>query len=161
SLQAHHRALYGHVHDSGFWREKTDEFLAVARRVIAERVASGAHQLHAAEYLWHGLQVRDEATAVLLRAEKRGVRSEHGRFRLVSWLRELQRFAEALAVLDRLLVERPENLDYRLTKVHTLHALGRAADALQHLEATARMEASSERWHEATIAALANTAVQC
>src|SRR5690606_11254525 len=81
SLQAHHRALYGHVHDSGFWREKTDEFLAVARRVIAERVASGAHQLHAAEYLWHGLQVRDEATAVLLRAEKRGVLPEHGRFR--------------------------------------------------------------------------------
>lgn len=160
SLQERNRAMYA-VHNSYFWRAKASDFLAVALRVIEENIDSPARQLHAAQYLWHGLEQRERAVQVLTSAEARDRLRDDGRHRLVTWLHELGRFGESLPVVTKLVAAHPENLDYRVLQVTALHGVGRKAEAEAFLVATDKLFRDTDRCTEQVLNVLANLALQC
>src|SRR5262249_16049501 len=95
SGQAGNRVMLGR-HNSAFWEEKAGEFAAVAMRVIEETPEPPARLLHAAEYLWNGLELRAQAIETLLAADRRGRLPEEGRHRVVVWLHETKRYGDSL-----------------------------------------------------------------
>lgn len=160
SVQEGNRAFY-QIHHSYFWQAKAGDYLALTLRVIETNPDSPARQLHAADYLWHGLGQREHAVQALAAAEARdGVRDD-GRHRLVTWLHELARFGEALPLVAKLIAAHPENLDYRVLQVTALHGVGRDADAEAFLVATQVLFKATARYDERVLNVLANLALQC
>ncbi|HET6202452.1 MAG TPA: VIT domain-containing protein [Planctomycetota bacterium] len=159
SVQPGNRAMVER-HNSYFWEEKAGEFAAVAMRVIEESPDSPARLLHAAEYLWSGLELRARAIETLLAAERRGRLSEEGRHRLVTWLHEEKRYGDSLPLLDSLALLRPDRLEYRILKIRALHEVGRDRDAIAFLDETERRFKDQNAWNEPVIATLARTCLE-
>ncbi|MGH7150137.1 MAG: tetratricopeptide repeat protein, partial [Planctomycetota bacterium] len=160
SVQPGNRAMVAR-HNSWFWEEKAGDFAAVAMRVIEENPDSPARLLHAAEYLWGGLELRAQAIEALLAAEGRGRLSEAGRHRLVTWLHESKRYRDSLPLLERLTSSRPDRLDYRTLQIRALHEVGRDPEAIAFLDETERRFKDQNAWNEPVIAALARTCLEC
>ncbi len=135
SEEQHGRYLYDR-HNHGFWAEKAEDFARVARKVISENQQAPGRLRHTAEYLWTGLDLRDEAIATLEDAGRRGALAEDGRYRLVAWHQELQHWRESLPHAEKLVAERPDNLAYRIVNVRALHGVARDDDGRALVDAT-------------------------
>jgi len=160
AMEAPYRPIYWR-NDSYFWREERDRFAGVARKVIELNPDSPARLLYAANYLWTGLDLRAEAISTLLDAEGRGRLQETGRATAAGWLQVESRWADSLPLLDRLVADRPDRLDYRVMKVRSLHGVGRDADANALLDETEKRLKEHNAWNEAALAPLARICGEC
>jgi hypothetical protein len=160
--QGHSRALF--AKHQNYWAEHEKEYVAVADAVVARASASGARRLHVADYLWNGLELRERAIDVLRAGEELGVLHEEGRQRLVAWLMEVGRPAQALPLARALSAAAPDHLEHRCTLARVLHAakVAGAEDVLAQGEQRLRQQASSEATpHEHALARLAHTSLAC
>ena len=158
-MQSRNQGIY-YQNNRYYWAAMKDEFAAVASRVIELNPDSPARLLYAAQYLWNGLRLRDRAIGVLLGAESRGKVREKGRYTLVTWLFDRRRFDEALPLIEKLLTERPDNLNYRTQKIRALHETAQDEAARAYLAATVKRFQELKQWNEHVIATLAETARQ-
>ena len=161
------RYVYGDHNQREFWREKAEDFAQTARRVIAEHADSPGILRYTAEYLANDLGLRDEAIAVLEAADARGMLLEDGRWRLVQWYHELKNDAgwrASLPHLRKLTAARPDNFQYALALIRTLHNVAQDEEGKSLLDATAarcKDLVSKRRMGTGANAQLADLALDC
>ncbi len=107
---------YQHIYHTGsgfFWAEKTLEFVKAAEAVLNERRTSGRRATAVANYLHNGLKLESRAIEIMLIAHGNGLLNETEQVELVDWLREADRYAEMIPILEQLVVARPDDMNYR------------------------------------------------
>ncbi len=128
----YHRA-YGE-----FWTEKADAFAAIAREVLGANSDDGPLIEYAAQYLWDGLHLREEAIAVLADGWARDLLSEQGGRTLSDWLINRGRYGDAVPVLRKLLTLHPRD-QYLVSQL--LEALCRSSQGAAFKKRLAATEA--------------------
>ncbi len=159
-LERHGPAICWARRSSQFWAAHADAFAQVAREVLIERREVEVTVGHAARYLHDALERTDEGIAALADAERRGVLGWSSRLLLVAWLQQAERFADSLPLVERLVAERPAELQARcllalaLFRTEQPERLTRAlADAEAYLRET-------NAWREPAAATLGALCVQ-
>jgi hypothetical protein len=144
--QDYRQRVFYHDGYSHFWREKTAEFARVAEEVLAENRDSLRAALYIADYLYHGIDQHDRAIAVLLDAHRRDLLDEEGRSRLVVWLQEQKRFGESIALLETLVEQEPERLQYRIQLMHAYFQTKQPEALARLLVETDKFFHEEDRW---------------
>ena len=142
------------VDHSYFWGSAKADFRQAAERVLDQEGEREVVLLRVAQYLYQGLGERERGVEVLAERHAGGRLGREGRIRLVTWLRQLSRHAEALPLLEALVAERGE-LRYRLWLVESAHHAGRQPLAAKTLQATIGWLKERQRWREGEIAQVA------
>ncbi|MBI2932083.1 MAG: tetratricopeptide repeat protein, partial [Planctomycetes bacterium] len=152
----------GAYHDDhgDFWAEKKEEFARVAREVLAERPRSEGRITHVATYLYEGLSLASEAIDLLAGAHRDALLGLESTHLLTRYLQEQNRYAESVPILERLVAQRPDRLEFHIMLMrghfHTgaserLQEVRKAADAYFH---------ASGRWTEQVIATLGQACLE-
>jgi len=144
-----------HIGDGFFWAEKTQEFAKAAEAVLNERRASGRRSMAVAKYLHDGLKFESRAIEILLIAHGNGFLNEAEQFELVDWLREADRFAEMIPILDQLVVDHPDKIHYRTELMAAYFHSERPEQLSRLIEQTDSHFHQVGRWTEENIAQLA------
>ncbi|MDA1193863.1 MAG: hypothetical protein O2894_01625 [Planctomycetota bacterium] len=158
--------LQGGGHGSWFWRrggkwswpEKFDAYADVAGRVAELHEGSEAIVVRCATLLHQILGRHADGLDMLTAAHARGVLSEGSRWTLTHWQRSARRLDAALATVDGLLAERPDNLGYRLHRAEILADQGNLMAALEALQAVETDWRAREAWGESIAARLGDVA---
>ena len=144
-----------------FWSAKAPAFRAVTLKVIELNPDSTARLMHAAGYLWSGLQEFDLAIDTLFAAEARAKLSESGRWLLVSWLHQRKRWPESLPQLEKLLADRPDHRAYLLARIRALHECDRDDESRARLDEAEKRFKELKQWNERVLAEMARLAGVC
>ncbi len=142
-----------------FWSEHAADFAAVAARVAEAHASEPAIALHVANYQRDGLGLRPAAISTLAMVVGTGKAPEDVRATLATWLVEDGRHGEALPLLERLVAERADRLDYRTLAARALHGLARDPDALRALSDAASAWKERKAWTVDAASTLASTAL--
>ena len=148
----------GHTY---YWKEKVDAFARVAEDVLAEKKDSGEAIAYVAEYLFHGCERPDRAIEVLSAAHARKLLSDDAQVRLVTFLHWRNRHAESLPVVVPLVARAPDVLHYRSLLCQAYFHTGRQAELRAAFAAAEEHFRHKDRWSEAAMASLAETALAC
>ena len=137
---------------SGFWTEKQSDFAAAAEEVLNERRSSGRRAMAIAEYFRSGLAMFPRAIEILQIAHSKGLLNESEQYRLTTWLREQNRYAEMIPILEPLVKFHPDNMSYR-TDLMTAYFHSQRAEQLHILitETDAHFHEGG-RWTEGNVA---------
>ena len=150
-----HQQIY-HIGYAFFWAEKTQEFAKAAELILNERRASGRRAMVVANYLRNGLQLAPRAIEILMIAHGNGLLNESEQFQLVNWLRETNRYAEMIPILDQLVIARPDNMLYRTELMAAYFHSQRPEQLSRLIEQTDSHFHQAGRWTEANIAQFAH-----
>jgi tetratricopeptide (TPR) repeat protein len=161
SLRSRGRYIYAPGHKHYFWKAKSADFLAIARKVIEVHAEWPNRVVRAAEYLWGPLDRREEAVRTLLSADELGKLTPPGRSVLVDWLLHDKQHADALAHVSKLVEVEPDQIRHRLRQMTALHALGRPDEAGAVSDATRERFVAMERWNEHVGRSLARHCLDC
>ena len=134
-----------------FWAEKTQDFAKAAEVILNERRASGRRAMVVANYLRNGLQLAPRAIEILLIAHGNGLLNEAEQFQLVNWLREANRYAEMIPILDQLVIARPDNMLYRAELMAAYFHSQRPEQLSRLINQTDSHFHQAGRWTEANI----------
>ena len=96
-----------------FWAEKKAEFAEVAEAVLNEKRSSGRRALKVAEYFRNGLAMFPRAIEILHIAHNNGLLNESEQYTLATWLRESNRYAEMIPILEPLMRHHSDTINYR------------------------------------------------
>lgn len=157
--QSRGRYMY-HDDHSHFWKEKANDFARVAEEVWNARKASSASVQYIADYLFFGLERTDRAIEILFIAHREKVLEESGRSKLVDFLHRKQRYGESVALLEPLVEEHPDNLQYRVWLMHAYFRTQRPQELLALLKKTDEHFHARKLWNEGTIAGLASSCLE-
>jgi len=132
-----------------FDSELTMRFLKIAEEVLAERKDSERSVVFIAEYMYDGLAQFERSISVLLEANSRrllGIKNQEEvlLFQLFEWHFD----AEAALVLEGLVEQEPERLDFICDLIGALHRSKRPEQARDLFVATARKFRASDLWTE-------------
>ena len=143
-----------------FWSGAAGEFAAAAQDFLAKNEASVAKVVFAANYLWGGLNERSAAVDALAALHEKGRLHESGRWQLARWYQESRDWKPAIPLLEGLIEERQDRLDYRLALV-AVHFGNRDKDAAHTLlRATTERWKEKKWWNESSMASLAKAAFE-
>ncbi len=155
------RSIYFGPTHTHFWKEKAADFAKTAESVLAERNQSGPAVQYIANYLFHGLHLRNRAIEILFVANNQKVLDESGQAQLVDYLHRQRRFGESIALLQPLVERHPENLDYRVQLMHAYFRTARPAELLALLKATdAYFHSEKHPWEERPMVRLAQSTLE-
>jgi tetratricopeptide (TPR) repeat protein len=149
---ARNRCLYSRHND--FWEAKRDDFAKAALEVLAQNPGSERVAIHVAEYLYRDLERHGEAIDALAALAKEGKLSLAGRRQLCVYLRERERFAESIPILEGLIALRPDEPALRTDLMLAFLKTGDAGRVRKTLEEADRHFRAGERWTEPVIAQL-------
>jgi tetratricopeptide (TPR) repeat protein len=124
-----------------FWNEKRDDFLQTAQAVFAESRSAPDTQRFVAQYVAEGLDYYDTGIEMLLSQYQEGTLDYEWRLTLASWLNRCERFDESIPILQRLIVERPDDVDVACPLIRALSMTDRQDESrlvVQHVEASVR-----------------------
>jgi predicted Zn-dependent protease len=110
------------------WKAVFPDLLAAALAASEQRPGAPGVQLACAHHL-RVMGYAREAIGVLVAADQRGHLHEQGRAVLLDMHLVAQQYPAALALVDRLLKDKPENLTWHKRRARALMGLGRPADA--------------------------------
>ena len=159
--QARTRLMYfTYGPDHRFWKEKTDDFARTAEEVYSRLKESGTAVQYIAEYLFNGLGRRGRAIEMLFIANREKILDEAGRSKLVGFLNVENRFGESIALLEPLIEEHPENLNYRVWLMHAYFRTNRKVELAAQLKQTDEHFHKTGQWNEIVLAALAGSCLQ-
>lgn len=147
-------------HYNYFWKAKEADFAREAESVLKERPDSPRTATRVSNYLWGGLEHFGRAIEIRLIAHTKGLVSESDLFQLVQWLHHRQRWAEAIPILEPLVKESPDVMQYRTM---LLRSYARSNRPEQRDELLAQIDEhfrSGGRWTESNISQLASMCVE-
>lgn len=145
-----HQAIF-HVGYQYFWKEKSEDFAKAAEEVLNERRASGRRALVVANYLRNGLQLMPRSIEILLIAHSKGQLDESSLYQLVLWLHQANRYGEGIPILEELVKDHPDNINYR-TELMVAFANTQRFEQLQDLiKSTDQHFHQAGRWTEGNI----------
>jgi len=159
-LTGDHRSstLFRVAHE--YWKEKEPEFIRTANALLVER-PSGRTAASVARYFWDGLIKQDRAIEVLFTAYAEGRLDLAGQTQLVNWLLHLQRYAEAIPVLESLVRLKPDAMQER-TQLMTAYFQSKRPNQLEQLvQATHDHFHQQGRWTEDHIAMFGRACLDC
>ena len=137
-----------------FWSEKRADFLALALKILQEQRTSLVVLKRAAEYLFNGLDARDEAVAALTEAHGRKLLDEEAVSQLANYLETLKRDAEAVPFLVEVVAMNSANPDYRRRLIAALGRSGQADQALAAVTDAMAYFKQKHAWNEVALSAL-------
>jgi tetratricopeptide (TPR) repeat protein len=143
-----------------YWKAKEADFAKTAEDVLAQRKQSGTAVVYIADYLFSGIDHRARAIEVLFGAHNQKLLDEAGEVKLVDYLQEENRHADAITVLRPLVERFPENLDYRVKLMHAYSRTNRPAELLALLAQTDAFYHQKNRWNENVLARLAHSTLK-
>lgn len=141
-----------------FWSERASDFARVAARVAQVHAGRRRVALRVARFQRGALGLHPAAISTLSAALAAGATGEDLRETLATWLVEDSRYEEARALLERLVEERPDTLEYRRLLARALHGVSRDEDALRVLEEAAARWKERKGWGPYPAHHLAETA---
>lgn len=147
-------------HYSYFWKAKVKDFARVAEEVLKERPDSPRTVERVSNYLWGGLEHFRRAIEIRLIAHRKGLVSEANLYQLVQWLHHRSRWAEAIPILEPLVIESPDVMKYRTM---LLRSYARSSRPEQRDELLAQIDEhfrGGGRWKESNISQLASMCVE-
>ena len=136
------------------WKAKKLVFLKVAEEVLAENKDSAATTLFVAEYLYTHLGEKQRAAEVLWAAHGRKLLDDQGESRLADFLLEVNRPADAIAVLEPLVAREPEDLRHRTRLMSAFFQAGQPQKVLATLDAADAFFHQGDRWEDDAIIGL-------
>lgn len=154
------RTLY-HRHYHYFWGAKAADFAQTANEVYSDRKSSGRRAVTVATYLWEGLDLHPRAIEILFLSHKEGLLDVSGQNQLVSWLHSSGRFAEMISLLEPLVNEYPNNLNYRTQLMRAYYRTQRPEQLLDLTDKTEKHFHQGGRWTEINISTFALTCREC
>ncbi len=149
-----------HQSSTFFWKEKADDFARVAEQVAAERVKEGETIKAVVSYLWDGLNRRETAIGLLQKAHGLMQLDADWQARLAWYLSAVDRNEEAIVLVQALVKEFPDRLDFRPRLMELYFQTQQttrlivelvAADAVLHLRG----------WNESAMRTLAEACLNC
>ena len=144
-----------------FWAAKAGDFAAAANEVYREHKGSGRRVVYIAGYLWSGLELHARAIEIMLDAHKDGVLDESGEVQLVDYLHGESRFGESIAILEPLVKDHPDAMQYR-TRLMTAYYRTQRHDQLDELvRETEKHFHQGGLWNEGNIAEFGRGALDC
>ena len=156
--QARSRMVY-HSHNGEYWKEKEPDFLAAALAILDEVRDSEVLVLHVADYLYHGVQRPGLAIEALQESHRRELLGVPGRDVLARYLQWQKRWGESVPVLEGLVQDRPDTMDYRARLLRG-YSGSQATDRLESARAAAESWFRERSlWTEGNIATLAEGCV--
>ena len=147
-------SIFYHGHDE-FWTEKATEFATTAEKVLNEKRASGRRAMNVANYFRNGLARLARAIEILQIADGNGMLNESEQFTLVTWLREANRFAEMIPILEILVKYHPDSMQYRCDLLAAYFHTQRFEQLRTLLAQTVEHFHAGGRWTEGNVALLA------
>lgn len=147
-------------HYSYYWSDKESEFARVAEEVLSERPDSSRTVNHVSEYLWNGLEHYARAIEIRLIAHRKGLLAPADLYQLVTWLHHQKRWAEAIPILEPLVNQSPDEMQYRTALLISYARSSRPEDRDRLLAETDEHFRRGGRWTESNIALLASTCVE-
>lgn len=149
-----HQAIF-HLGYQNFWHEKIPEFAKAAEEVLNERRASGRRAMVVATYLNNRLLLAPRAIEVLLVARGKGLLDESSLYQLAHWLHQSKRFGEMVPVLEELVNDHLDNINYR-TELMIAYANSQRPEQVQELiNSTETHFHQGGRWTEGNVAQFA------
>ena len=121
---------------TGSGRRKSTTSRKSPKKSTPHRKQSGAQVQYIADYLFQGLRRKDRAIEMLFIAHRDKVLDEGGQSKLVDFLHQEKRYGESIALLEPLIAEHPDNLNYRVWLMHAYFRTNRKAELLALLKQT-------------------------
>ena len=149
------RSFY-HDDHSNFWPAKAEEFARTAEAVYEELSQSGRHVVYIADYLYHGLSRQARAIEILLIAHGKKLLDIDQQIRLCDYLHQQDRHAESIPILEPIVDEFPNRMDYRTRLITAYNRASRPGQMRTLLADTDAHFRKEGRWTESNIAQLAN-----
>ncbi len=115
-----------------FWLEKYANFVAAAEEVLKENFISGRRAVAIATYLRNGLVLKPRGIEILKIAHGNGLLDAAQQIVLVDLLREDNRFAEIIPIIEPLVKSHPDSMVYR-TRLMAAYFHTQRAEQLQTL----------------------------
>ena len=156
------RSRYGyHRQNDCFWAEKADDFFRLAREVLAENRDSEGAVNHIAQYLFRGLDRKEEAVAALFELERKGKLGQEVRWRLARYLQESGRFQDSIPVIQEMVKAWPDSVDYRKGLLRAYFKTGDSGKLNAGLQEAEDHFRKKDLWNEGSIAGLGAAALEC
>ena len=152
--------IYDH-HYPTYWRAKQADFAKTAEEMWDEQNNSGRRAVSVANYLRHGLDFRPRSIEILMIAYEKGILDTSGIDTLVTYLHEDQRYAESIPILQKQIVQWPDNMQHRVLMMTAYHRTLRPQQMMDLLAATDAHFHKEGRWSEGHIAQLAGGCLGC
>ncbi|MEJ7590067.1 MAG: VIT domain-containing protein [Planctomycetaceae bacterium] len=153
--ESNHFQIFYNGYDE-FWKEKAAEFAATAERVLNERRSSGRRAMTVAQYFRNGLSMAPRAIEILQIAHGAGILNESEQYTLVTWLRETNRFAEMIPILEPLVKHHPDSMQYRIDLMAAYFHTKRLEQLQTLIAQTIAHFHEGGRWTEGNVGMLAN-----
>lgn len=155
----HHRYFIRNAFnpDQQIHRKNFAAYLEVAEQIYRERAGSGPVVERIAEMMWNRLDRRRRAVEILAQAARAGLLDDKARRLLARHLRELERPAEAVEVLEELVGREPDDMEVQCELLTAYHADKQTEKtALQLKKIAGRLHEGGNR-QETNVATLAET----
>ncbi|MFN0056142.1 MAG: hypothetical protein ACKV0T_28680, partial [Planctomycetales bacterium] len=158
SQQRRHPRIYHRgYHEPDFWKAEADTFAKTADDVLVKFHGNNPIVQYVADYYWNGLNRPERAIEVLLVAHRDKELDENGRSRLIDWLHQTKRYGESIGLLQAMIEELPDRLQYRLWLMQALFHTNRRVELVALLEKTDADFHEKDRWTLGALAGLAET----
>jgi predicted Zn-dependent protease len=144
-----------------FWAAKAGDFANAANEVYQDHKSSGRRVVYIANYLRNGLLLKTRPIEILLVAQKDGVLDESGQVQLVDHLQQASRFGESIPVLEPLVKDHPDAMQYRTRLMAAYHRTHRHDQLTDLVKQTAEHFHKEGRWTEGNIAEFGRGCLDC
>ena len=149
-----------HQNSEFFWKEKAEDFTRVAEQVAVEKVKEVETVKAVVSYLWDGLNRREAAITLLKKAHELKQLDADWRARLVWYLSRVDRCDEAIALMQELVKEFPDRLDFRPRLMELYFQTKQTTRLITEL-ATADAVYHARGWNESAMRTLAEACLNC
>jgi tetratricopeptide (TPR) repeat protein len=144
-----------------FWAAKAGDFAAAANEVYREHKSSGRRVVYIAGYLWSGLDLHARAIEIMLDAHKQGLLDESGEVQLVDYLHSENRFGESIAIIEPLVKDHSDAMQYRTRLMTAYDRTGRRDQLDELVRDTEKHFHRRGLWTEDNIAEFGRGALGC
>ena len=160
TMEQRNRAIYT-IHSNYFWAAKAGDFTNAANDVYREYKSSGRRTVYIAAYLWNGLELRSRAIEIMLSAHKDGLLDESSQMQLVDYLQSESRYGESVAILEPLVKDHPDAMQYRTRLMVAYFHLQRHDQLMDLVKQTAEHFHKGGRWTEGNVSEFGGGALDC
>lgn len=156
----HRYSYFFHRRRNYFWSEKAADFAKVAEEVLAESSDSARSVNHISQYLWDGLDLHTRAIEIRLIAHGKKLLDAGSLYALTGWLHEKKRWAEPIPIMEPVVRDFPDNIDYRMALLVSYARSSRPTQRDAMLAQTDDHFRAGGRWTEYNLKRLAETCVR-
>jgi len=144
-----------------YWAAHEADFLKAAEEVYQEVKSSGRRVFSIANYVRFGFEKHARAVEILLVAQQAGLLDESARIALITWLQADNRYAESIPLIEPLVAEHPDVMQYRVYLLLAYHHTQRPQQLVDLVKAIDAHFHQQGRWNHSHAWEFGNACEQC